>query len=127
MVHSTTQSPPPQHAPFLPHPSPHPTAPEVEELLPNVTFNRIAHMLVLKSAAVKQEKLPGTVAIITAGTADPHVVEECRLMLQVGGRAAACMQTSTLRYLGSRYIQGSPNPPKTHAAWHGVLWGWASC
>jgi hypothetical protein len=57
----------------------------VEELLPGVTYNAVAHMLVFKSADVKQRKLPGTVAILTAGTADPRVVEECRLMLQCTG------------------------------------------
>ena len=38
---------------------------------------------VLKSATTKQQKLPGSVALICAGTADVTVVEECRLM--VGG------------------------------------------
>lgn len=57
----------------------------VAEVLPAVVYNGVAHVLVLKSASVKQRKLPGTVAIITAGTADPRVVEECRLMLQSTG------------------------------------------
>jgi NCAIR mutase (PurE)-related protein len=57
----------------------------VESLLPGVTYNGVAHMLLYKSADVKQRRLPGTVAIISAGTADPRVVEECRLMLQATG------------------------------------------
>lgn len=57
------------------------TAAEVAELAPGVTYHDTARMLVLKSATTKQQKLPGSVALICAGTADATVVEECRLML----------------------------------------------
>lgn len=50
-----------------------------------VTYNDAAHMLVLKSATTKQAKLPGSVALICAGTADAGVVEECRVMLSAAG------------------------------------------
>jgi NCAIR mutase (PurE)-related protein len=50
-----------------------------------VTYNDAAHMLVLKSATTKQAKLPGSVALICAGTADAGVVEECRVMLAAAG------------------------------------------
>ncbi|PSC72428.1 1-(5-phosphoribosyl)-5-amino-4-imidazole-car boxylate carboxylase [Micractinium conductrix] len=56
-------------------------AAEVVALLPDATYNEVARMLVLKSATTKQQKLPGSVALICAGTADVTVVEECRLML----------------------------------------------
>ncbi|GAB4820067.1 hypothetical protein N2152v2_007113 [Parachlorella kessleri] len=58
---------------------------EVQVVLPDVQYNSTARMLSYRSPTTKQEKLPGTVALITAGTADPRVVEECRLMLQSMG------------------------------------------
>lgn len=57
-------------------------AAEVAALLPDVAYSEAAHMLTLRSAVTKQQKLPGSVALICAGTADGGVVEECRLMLQ---------------------------------------------
>lgn len=57
-------------------------AAEVAALLPDVQYSETARMLTLKSATTKQHKLPGSVALICAGTADARVVEECRLMLQ---------------------------------------------
>ena len=57
------------------------TAAEVLELAPEVQYQEAARMLVLKSATTKQQKLPGSVALICAGTASTTVVEECRLML----------------------------------------------
>lgn len=61
------------------------TAADVAVQLPEVQYNSVAKMLIHKSSTTKQAKLPGTVAMITAGTADPRVVEECRLMLQAMG------------------------------------------
>lgn len=61
------------------------TAAQVLALLPDVTYNDVARCLLLKSSSVRQQKLPGTVALITAGTACPRVVEECRVMLQATG------------------------------------------
>lgn len=60
-------------------------AAEVQALLPDCTYNPVARMLVLKSTSTRQLKLPGTVAMIAAGTANPAVVEECRLMLNSMG------------------------------------------
>lgn len=60
-------------------------AAEVVDILPGAIYSEIAHSLVFKSLTTKQRKLPGTVAIISAGTASPSVVEECRLMLQATG------------------------------------------
>ncbi|KAL6781289.1 hypothetical protein ACKKBG_A10540 [Auxenochlorella protothecoides x Auxenochlorella symbiontica] len=48
-----------------------------------VLHSPAAHMLTLKTGPAK--KLPGTVALICAGTASPQVVEECRLVLQAMG------------------------------------------
>lgn len=53
----------------------------VVELAPGVTYHQAARILVLKSATTKQQRLPGSVALVCAGTADTAVVEECRLML----------------------------------------------
>lgn len=52
-----------------------------------MVYNEAARMLTLRSSTTKQQKLPGSVALICAGTADAGVVEECRLMLQVRGAA----------------------------------------
>ncbi|KAL4858501.1 Pyridinium-3 [Chlorella vulgaris] len=60
-------------------------AEEVMALDPSVTFQAPARMLILKSATTKQQKLPGSVALICAGTADASVVEECRVMLSAAG------------------------------------------
>ena len=57
------------------------TAAEIVATAPEATYHAAARMLVLKSATTKQQKLPGSVALIFAGTADATVVEECRLML----------------------------------------------
>ena len=57
------------------------TAAEIVATAPEATYHAAARMLVLKSATTKQQKLPGSVALICAGTADATVVEECRLML----------------------------------------------
>lgn len=57
-------------------------AADVAALLPGVAYSDAARMLTLKSATTKQHRLPGSVALICAGTADAGVVEECRLMLQ---------------------------------------------
>lgn len=48
---------------------------------PAAAYNECGRMLTLKSATTKQQRLPGSVALICAGTADAGVVEECRLML----------------------------------------------
>ena len=58
---------------------------EVTSILPGAQYSEVGHCLVYKSATVRQQKIPGTVAIISAGTASPRVVEECRLMLQATG------------------------------------------
>lgn len=60
-------------------------AAEMQALLPDAAYNEVARVVVLKSRATRQQKLPGTVAMIAAGTANPHVVEECRLMLNSMG------------------------------------------
>lgn len=62
-----------------------PTGAAVLEILPDAVYNDVAHVITFKAAGVRQQKLPGTVALITAGTACPRVVEECRLMLQATG------------------------------------------
>ncbi|KAL4443617.1 hypothetical protein ABPG75_011354 [Micractinium tetrahymenae] len=56
-------------------------AAEAAELVPGATYHEAARILVLKSATTKQQRLPGSVALVCAGTADATVVEECRLML----------------------------------------------
>lgn len=61
------------------------TAAAVKEMLPECDYNEVGMSLTLKMPGISQKKLPGTVALITAGTADPHVVEECRVMLQATG------------------------------------------
>lgn len=61
------------------------TAAEVQQLLPDAQYNPIARMIVLKSVSVKPIKLPGTAALLTAGSANPTVVEECRVMLSALG------------------------------------------
>lgn len=48
-----------------------------------VEHHPTAHMLTLKTGS--SAKLPGTVALICAGTAKQQVVEECRLVLQAMG------------------------------------------
>ncbi len=63
---------------------------QVAALEPEVVYNEAARMLTLRSATTKQQKLPGSVALICAGTADAGVVEECRLMLQVWWGGAGC-------------------------------------
>lgn len=60
-------------------------AAEVLAVLLGCEHNPVAHMLVYKTPGIRQRKLPGTVAIISAGTADTRVVEECRVMLQCMG------------------------------------------
>lgn len=60
-------------------------AAEVQQLLPDAQYNPVARTLVLKSTTTKQIKLPGTVALLTAGSAQQQVVEECRVMLQALG------------------------------------------
>lgn len=60
-------------------------AAEVQDMLPNCEYNAVGASLTFKLVSVAQKKLPGTVALISAGTADPHVVEECRVMLQATG------------------------------------------
>jgi len=57
----------------------------VLDALPDAQFSKFGHVITYKAPGVRQKKLPGTVALITAGTSDPHVVEECRLMLQATG------------------------------------------
>ncbi|CAL5220086.1 g2037 [Coccomyxa viridis] len=52
---------------------------EVLPLLPEVQYNARARILMLRaSGSRKQPRLPGTVAIISAGTSDEQVAEECR-------------------------------------------------
>lgn len=60
-------------------------AAEVCALDAAVSYVEPARMLVLKSDTTKQQKLPGSVALICAGTADVGVVEECRVMLAAAG------------------------------------------
>jgi len=60
-------------------------ASEVQKLLPNCEYNSTGSSLTLKLPSVQRVKLPGSVALITAGTANPHVIEECRVMLQATG------------------------------------------
>jgi NCAIR mutase (PurE)-related protein len=60
-------------------------AAEVAAELPAATYNEAAATLVLKSTTKSQQKLPGTIAIIAAGTANARVVEECRVMLSSMG------------------------------------------
>lgn len=61
------------------------TAQQIMAFLPDAVYSDIGQCLVFKSTSVRQIKLPGTVAIIAAGTACPRVVEECRIMLQATG------------------------------------------
>eukprot|EP00891_Asterochloris_glomerata_P000403 jgi/Astpho2/403/Aster-03454 len=50
---------------------------QVREVVPNVQYNRRAQVLSLKTPGKrKQERLPGTVAVLSAGTADEGVAEE---------------------------------------------------
>lgn len=60
-------------------------ASEVQKILPECEYNSTGASLTLKLSTVARKKLPGTVALITAGTANPHVIEECRVMLQATG------------------------------------------
>lgn len=57
-------------------------AAQVQQLLPEAQIKEKARIMVYKSPTVRQEKLPGAVAMITAGSANEAVVEECRVMLQ---------------------------------------------
>lgn len=57
----------------------------VKQILPDVQYSDVAQVMTWRSTNIKQSKLPGTVALITAGTANPKVVEECKLMLQACG------------------------------------------
>lgn len=61
------------------------TAEAVKEMLPECEYNPIGTSLTLKLPSVSRKRLPGTVAIISAGSANQHVVEECRVMLQATG------------------------------------------
>lgn len=63
---------------------PYQTAVEVQNLLPSCEYNATGMSITLKVSS-QRNKLPGTVAMITAGTANKHVVEECRVMLQATG------------------------------------------
>lgn len=60
-------------------------ADEIISFLPDAQYSSVGQVLTYKSPGVKQQKIPGTVALITAGTACPGVIEECRLMLQATG------------------------------------------
>lgn len=64
---------------------PYQTANEVQNLLPGCEYNATGQSITLKISSVQRNKIPGTVALITAGTANKHVVEECRVMLQATG------------------------------------------
>ena len=61
------------------------TANEVQNILPGCEYNATGQSITLKLSSVQRNKIPGTVALITAGTANKHVVEECRVMLQATG------------------------------------------
>lgn len=58
----------------------------VAQLLPDVEYHTIARILMYRSPNFhqlpKQQRLPGTVAVVTAGTADIAVAEECRLIAE---------------------------------------------
>lgn len=64
---------------------PYQTANEVQNLLPGCEYNATGQSITLKISSVQRNRIPGTVALITAGTANKHVVEECRVMLQATG------------------------------------------
>lgn len=64
---------------------PYQTAIEVQNVLPGCEYNATGQSITLKISSVQRNKIPGTVALITAGTASKHVVEECRVMLQATG------------------------------------------
>jgi hypothetical protein len=52
---------------------------QVRELIPEVQYNKVARTLNLRTYGKrKQERLPGTVAVVSAGTADQGVAEECK-------------------------------------------------
>jgi len=55
-------------------------AAEVQKMLPSeIKYHEQAKMLVLEpSSGQRPERLPGTVAVLTAGTGDAFVAEECR-------------------------------------------------
>lgn len=57
----------------------------VRKLEPRVQHDRQARMLVLRDPKAKAPRLPGSVGLVAAGSADPAVVEECRLLLQCLG------------------------------------------
>jgi hypothetical protein len=52
---------------------------EVRLLLPEVKYNIAARALSVPPAGRKQERLPGTVAILSGGDQDDAVAEECKL------------------------------------------------
>ncbi|EIE25089.1 hypothetical protein COCSUDRAFT_35637 [Coccomyxa subellipsoidea C-169] len=59
---------------------------QVQALLPEVVYNKPARILTLRASGVrKQPRLPGTVAIISSGTSDELVAEECRATADLMG------------------------------------------
>lgn len=59
---------------------------QVHALLPDVHYSAQARVLSLKTPGKrKQERLPGTVAVLSAGTADESVAEECRVIADYMG------------------------------------------
>lgn len=59
---------------------------QVHALLPDVHYSALAKVLSLKTPGKrKQERLPGTVAVLSAGTADESVAEECRVIADYMG------------------------------------------
>lgn len=81
-----------------------------------MVYNEAARMLTLRSSTTKQQKLPGSVALICAGTADAGVVEECRLMLQVRGAARGGLFRCERGCSGCRPWQASRGPRLAAAA-----------
>lgn len=59
------------------------------QIVGSIEYNARARILTLKSPIAgelpKQERLPGTVAIVSAGTADMGVAEECRIIAEQMG------------------------------------------
>lgn len=66
----------------------------VRKILPGVEYNVRARILTLRSPIAdtlpRQERLPGTVAVVSGGTPDQAVAEECRLLAEHLG--AFCMR-----------------------------------
>ncbi|KAK9819861.1 hypothetical protein WJX72_003418 [[Myrmecia] bisecta] len=60
---------------------------QVQRYLPEVEYNAPAGILLLKSSTGKrkQPRLPGIVAVLSAGTADEGVAEECKAVADVLG------------------------------------------